>query len=105
MVDERAPLYERAFRRRTSTARRRRTGRQASARQPQARHGRRPKRDAHLVYLVLVGIVMRRIEPLGPDAPVEQLHGNRAAIRGRKRERPVTLPPPPPPPPARPPHH
>src|SRR5712664_920011 len=92
MVDKRAPLDERAFSRRSTPTRRRGTGRQAGTGQPEPRHGRRPKRDAHLVYLVLVRVVARRAEPLRSDPPIEHLHGNRAAIRGRQRERPIARP-------------
>src|SRR5207247_1620561 len=69
-----------------------RTRREAGAGQPQPRHARHPERNAHLVDLVLVRIMVRRVEPLRPDPPVEHLHRNRAAIPGGERERPVALP-------------
>ena len=92
MVDERASFHERAFAGRSSTARSRGTCRQAGAGQSQPRHRRRPERNAHLVHLVLVRVVVRRVQPLRPDPPVEQLHRNGVAIRSRERERPVALP-------------
>src|SRR5205823_15007051 len=71
MVEEGAPLYQRALGRRPGTAGRGRTDRQTRAGQPQPWHARRAERDAHLVHLVLVRVVVRRVEPLRPDASVE----------------------------------
>ena len=91
MVEEGAPLDQRALGRRPGTAGRGRTDRQTRAGQPQPWHARRAERDAHLVHLVLVRVVVRRVEPLRPDASVEHLHGNRVAVRGDEGKRPVAL--------------
>src|SRR6266545_8073505 len=60
--------------------------------EPEAGNAARAEGDAHPVDLVLIGIVARRVEPLGVVTPVQQLERQGAAIRADEPERPISLP-------------